>query len=359
MKIKQSTIIFHIGFHKTGSTSLQQYFAENEAALQIQGIRFPLAARERNPRQIIHSNLPWQLLNHGKFDSALKGIEELAQEVQARPGAWVVTTEGLSRLADASSIKDSFPDANIKTIAYCRNPLHAAPSLYTEQLKFGATKTWSLWADSANLSEWFDYGKKLAPWRSIGSEVMLRHLTNVRQIKESGLSIFEDFVSLLPGPIETSTLNMSFRPEANSRLSLLECAALYAVNHALKKTAEQVNENQKVSFRNTARRVVRSLFPEFLHPFALSALQQNQLQETLCQLGLLTAAGHLQEDSGESIHKTIISHLNNCELDIRKVFRRSFPPSLPIKVTKFLQFLEDAMPARLHQDTDLTPDGSQ
>jgi hypothetical protein len=81
MKPAQTTILFHIGFHKTGSTSLQQFFAANENALKSQGIRFPVASREPNTNQIIHSNLPWQLLKHKKYDPQLGGIKELASEI--------------------------------------------------------------------------------------------------------------------------------------------------------------------------------------------------------------------------------------------------------------------------------------
>jgi hypothetical protein len=339
---KKTTVVFHIGFHKTGSTSLQQFFAENEAALRVQGIRFPSATRERNPRQIIHSNLPWQLLTHGKFDPALGSLKDIARQVQTEPPAvWIVTTEGLSRLTDASLIKCYFPDANIKTIAYCRNPLHAAPSLYTEHLKFGTTKTWSCWANSANLTEWFDYENKLAPWRSFG-EVTLRHLTEDRTIEESGLSIFEDFVTLVPTVLETRDLNMSYLPKANSRLSLLECAALYAVNHALKRTAESIDEKKQTSLRNTARRVVRRVFTEFLHPFSLESSQQKQLHETLCRLHLVKGTGTPLDESGGKRNAATLAYASRRELALRKAFRRHFPSSLPVKVTKFLHFLKDA-----------------
>ncbi len=342
MHTKSPTLVFHIGFHKTGSTSLQQFFAENETALQLQGIRFPSAAREENPRQIIHSNLPWQLLKHGKFDQSLGSLEDIAREVHIEPRAvWTVTTEGLSRLTDISSIKRCFPDADIKTIAYCRNPLYAAPSLYTEHLKFGTTKTWSDWANPANLREWFDYKKKLGPWQALSDEVALRHLTEERKVEESGLTIFEDFLGLLPVKVQTCSLNMSCSPEANTRLSVLECAALYAVNHALKTSAEAFDENNKTAIRNAVRRVVRRLFSEFLYPFTLNTSQQKKLQDILFKLGYARGATRPLDSPPEKTDEVANHYSEISASSLRKVFRRHLPRSLNVKTGKVFHFLKD------------------
>lgn len=64
----KSGIFIHIGLHKTGTTTLQRFFAHNEGVFNDHGFFFPRACRENKADQIIHSNLSWELMHHGMFD---------------------------------------------------------------------------------------------------------------------------------------------------------------------------------------------------------------------------------------------------------------------------------------------------
>lgn len=67
------TLYVHIGLHKTGSTSLQNFLQLNEATLLAGGLYIPRSGRhqrELTAPTIIHSHLSWQYLGRPLFDPA-------------------------------------------------------------------------------------------------------------------------------------------------------------------------------------------------------------------------------------------------------------------------------------------------
>lgn len=338
-------VILHIGFHKTGSTALQCFFAVNELLLRSRGVYFPRAGRGRETDRIIHSNIAWQLTGHGSFDQSLGTLGELVDEVGSYSGTHIVSTEGFSRLDDPDKLLSAFEHCRIQVVAYQRDPLHAAPSFYTEQLKSGTAKTWEDWADDFTLDRWFNYERRLSLWRRPHVTVVSRRITEERLAEDTGLNIFADFAGIIP--IDYCSLGFALpgQESDNSRISLLECAVLYATNLAISASSGSLPESQKLFIRRKARRIIRRLFPGHLTPFSLHSSQKELLRTTLRRLGLLDSAAHPNpEREKENNQSSVLPDLRKLRTTIQRAFSRRFPDAFPFDVERVMEFLQLAEP---------------
>ena len=147
------TLYLHIGLHKTGSTALQSTLLKHQTKLERRGYFIPKAGRNPRPKnRIVHSNLSWEILGTPSFLTEAGGLSDAVQEIQntEMPNC-IITDEGLSRLRNPQMLTNSFPHLNIVVIAFTRNPLSAAGSLYCEHLKFGQTRIFDTWLKRASV----------------------------------------------------------------------------------------------------------------------------------------------------------------------------------------------------------------
>ena len=115
-------IIFHIGRHKSGTSSLQHFFASHRAFLDAQGVLYPMAGTRKNG--LAHHELS-HLCHTGKRDHQTVDMvaQAIKREVQPHHETLLLSSEEFQNLASTRWIKylaDQFPGAIIETICYVR-----------------------------------------------------------------------------------------------------------------------------------------------------------------------------------------------------------------------------------------------
>ena len=264
------TIYFHIGFHKTGSTTLQTFLHEHEAALHDQDLYIPRACRQRR-RTIIHSNLSWDILGSDSFDPELGTAQDLVEEVRTCGAKQVlVTDEGLSRLKTPAPLLDLFPEREKVIIAYTREPFGAAASFYSENLKFGTTKTFEAWLDTQGRT-FADHDRLLNRWRH--PDVALR-TERIDGVSSRGADLVAHFCGLI-GVSAPATVS---RPN-NSRISYQEALALFFCNNVLQALTADLAPPHRERLHRNIRRTVREEMKRYLVPYGLTEVETHRIQE--------------------------------------------------------------------------------
>lgn len=306
-------IFIHIGLHKTGTTALQTFLATNEKIFNQAGVYFPKATREKKPGQIIHSNLSWELLGHDMFDPGLGTFEQLLAEIRSGPDAatWLITGEGLSRLRSPFAFVRAFAPHPVTILAYLRDPVEAAPSLYTEELKAGCDLTFDEWIDF-KASRWLNHQTMMRPWQVAGLRWPGRLLHRVklyqasRKFSSESLKVvtrklgsdplhnhclMQDLVSLLGMENRMSLLNFKPKSGTNARITEIECLGLVFLNH-LHKTNSELSAAQKVKDRQQLRKALLREFPAMVEKFECTPAQRIKLVQRLRQnLGEVAPSG--------------------------------------------------------------------
>jgi hypothetical protein len=87
----------HIGTHKTGTTTLQTFFARNAAWLGRRGVHYPSAGRTQHG----HHNLAWELYGDARFSAAFGTLAALREELaRCRKPVVAISSEDLCLLHD-------------------------------------------------------------------------------------------------------------------------------------------------------------------------------------------------------------------------------------------------------------------
>ncbi|MEI8148785.1 MAG: hypothetical protein WCG62_06870 [Actinomycetes bacterium] len=73
-------LIFHVGTHKTGTTSIQTMMGAHREFFETQGVLFPYAGHVRNGG---HHNIAWELNGDAGYDPQLGTLADLATELAA------------------------------------------------------------------------------------------------------------------------------------------------------------------------------------------------------------------------------------------------------------------------------------
>ena len=102
-KVKKRLII-HIGMHKTGTSSVQRYFARNRTILRRMGVCYPKSTGADGESQPKHAALFDAISHEADFGathtvlgSSANEINRIAAEIEAAPGnLGVLSAEGLS-----------------------------------------------------------------------------------------------------------------------------------------------------------------------------------------------------------------------------------------------------------------------
>lgn len=130
--MKKPDLIIHIGPHKTGTTSLQNYLKANHEALLNQGIYYPTDSRA-------HHYLPKGFIKGKPKKKAFAEIANKAQELKA--GKVIFSSEAFSRLMNRNEIMKDFAGLlkenfeTIKVICYVRSQYERTESALTQIIK--------------------------------------------------------------------------------------------------------------------------------------------------------------------------------------------------------------------------------
>ncbi len=170
-------LFLHIGFNKTGSTSLQKNLAHNPEALAAQGILYPNDPQAPYMQRWQHAplaaavpgrTLSWLLpRNRATLDQAYAALRE--RIAQSSFDTLVLSSEGFGETAMGQEkirwLKRQFPGFDISVIAYVRRQDSYFLSTYQEGIKAGRTRPFRF-ADHLKAKDLY-FGRRLMSWRAV------------------------------------------------------------------------------------------------------------------------------------------------------------------------------------------------
>ena len=140
------TVYIHLGPHKTGTTSIQSFFSDNDDLLVNKGLLYPLAGRTRNQRTSnAHHPLVTSILENAE-DEIAKFLYALREEIAVhQPQKLLLSTEVLARewlTEDVfETLQNLFPHSNRVWIAVLRRQDDLLLSHYQEDVKRNRVKS--------------------------------------------------------------------------------------------------------------------------------------------------------------------------------------------------------------------------
>lgn len=196
----RKTLIFHIGDHKTGSTSIQTVFASDRVRLKSGRVHFPSKLSHNWLKE--HCNAYGAENRPGAKAKAEKIFRNIAADIQSANAEFCLISgeslEGVPAYVLKDIIDRFFSDAadDIRVIAYVRPHAGRFTSGFTERTKTGLPN-----ALSSNLDRLFDivlendtflYAPRFLSWREhFGERFILRPM--IRNQLYQG-SVVDDFI---------------------------------------------------------------------------------------------------------------------------------------------------------------------
>ncbi|MEY8830984.1 hypothetical protein AB9K34_21645 [Sedimentitalea sp. XS_ASV28] len=233
----RKTLIFHIGDHKTGSTSIQYAFAKRQVELQGYSVFYPA--------RIASNALRDQCLEYGAAETAearqkaAQPLKQLAGQVRDSGADFtVISAEALERVPAAllrKIIDTFFADSarDIRVIAYVRPHAGRIISTFAERTKVGVPHTLKStledFAENRKKDSEIIYLPRFSAWRKyFGDRFMLRPM--IRKHLHGG-DVVHDFVHHAFGGIP---FELAGTGQANESLCLEDLMRLKVLQSQLK-----------------------------------------------------------------------------------------------------------------------------
>jgi len=234
-------LILHIGYNKTGTTSLQAFFAANAAALRANGILYPETGRIPGRNAHYGINLALGIADAARPADIPRptGLQAaLAAEVAASGCTTVIISSEFlvtSSQADIAAVKTFFAGYDVRILCYLRRHDHAFESAYAQSIKTTPQPPWMTGIESFILFHMgtgrpsYDYAAVLHHWaHHFGRDALIVRPYEAAQnqpdihadfLAASGLPDHPDYTRPRP-------LNPSISPRTAAAIALLGRAAL-------------------------------------------------------------------------------------------------------------------------------------
>lgn len=280
-------LFLHIGFNKTGSTSLQRDLAHNAAVLAEQGILYPCDPQAPFMQRWQHAplaaavpgrQLHWLLpRKRDTLDQAYAALRD--RIAQSTCDTLILSSEGFGETAMGQRkirwLKDQFPGLDITVVAYVRRQDSYFLSTYQEGIKAGRTQPFAF-GDYLEAKDLY-FGRRLASWRTVfGAErVVVRPFAPT--LWPEG-ELFFDFLSVIgatsagmvPQPPENEgfdyraiefmrQLNL-LGAEAHTRAPALPRPQTRKLTAAFSQVLEAGGERQKMALASEQAEILRQHF---------------------------------------------------------------------------------------------------
>lgn len=238
-------VVAHVGFHKTGTTALQESFSANRNQLKELGITYPDFGEKA------HHTAAWALIgrwwgwkNRGGQQFSIKEWKRVVKSVKRNRGTTLISSEFFCELDENQIVKfkEDFRCKNITIVFTLRPLLKLLSSSYQQYLKYGLTPTYEEWLhsvlDNPGVSKktptfWkrHEHGRVISQWAEVfGAENVVVVVADESQPS----AIFDAFNSLLEIP--RNTLTQIEGISSNRSLSYEEICLLLEVNKNFPKT---------------------------------------------------------------------------------------------------------------------------
>lgn len=128
----QQTIILHIGRHKSGTSSLQKFFCENESILDELGYYYPKNLRRpiaHHPLAIYFNRNLSDTLNEREHQEIYDFWEEIKNKQNI-----IISSEAFQNI-DPLDMKQALKEYNLKIVVYLREQIDYLLSSYSQAIK--------------------------------------------------------------------------------------------------------------------------------------------------------------------------------------------------------------------------------
>ena len=239
--LPQGGILLHIGVHKTGTTTIQDAFAQNRAALPELGISYPGTGQAHRliASSAMNRRLGWR--PGGSPPPEPKLWHQFVQDAQKFPGITVCSSEFFaeSTSQEAQRIIDRVGKNNVHVVITLRNFAKILPSAWQQILKSGYEFGYIHWLNNVLGSDELEPKSKVFWTRHRHDEVVARWANIVGKERVTVVvvddndreSIFRDFEGLTGLPAGTLVKNRS--TSLNRSLTLTEAELLRRINSAV------------------------------------------------------------------------------------------------------------------------------
>ena len=232
-------LIIHPGFHKTGTTALQQALSEVRAELSQANFNYPRiagTAHHRAARSVIEKTWGWK--NRGGRSADPIEWKKLERKLSSNNGTAIVSSEFFSEAnqMQLANLAKRLDGADIQVIFTWRPLPFMLASSYQQYLKYGMKKSYAEWLDSIfevpgeakfTPSFWKRnlHGDVVARWvETFGGENV--SLIAVDETKPTYL--YESFADL--AGIPSGLLKEPVQVEINRSLTFTEASLLLEIN---------------------------------------------------------------------------------------------------------------------------------
>ncbi len=188
--------ILHIGGHKTGSSTLQQLFMENQETLNQHGLLYPLCGQTTGTQR----NLFFEMAGNKQFDPKQPTWSWLKETLQKSDhDVLILSSEIFSTIPRGSRIPRKIErffrslDITVQVVAYVRPQHELLNSMYSQRLRLlNSDHHFARWAPRELLHRLYHYETALRPWDRSGT-FFLTVLPYNAATKDEG--ILRDFIA--------------------------------------------------------------------------------------------------------------------------------------------------------------------
>ena len=232
-------VVAHVGFHKTGTTALQESFSKNCEELKALGIIYPDLGQKAHHRAAwALAGRIWGWKNRGGVQTPIAEWQKIVKSIKKNRGTTLISSEFFCEL-DEEKINKFKNDIKVDdvTIVFTLRPLvKLLSSSYQQYLKYGLTPTYEEWLHSvldepgvSKLTPTFwkrhEHGRVISQWAKVfGPENVLVVVADETQ----PTAIFDAFNSILGVP--SGTLSQIEGIASNRSLTYEEICLLLEVN---------------------------------------------------------------------------------------------------------------------------------
>jgi len=182
------SILIHIGTHKTGTTSIQQFLVRASDQLREDGILYPEAGRPDDRAPHGHHTLAWSIQQRQGLEN-LEGWEEVVCEIRRSSCPRILLSSEVFETCSVSEIRQIrsfFPDSKVRALGYLRRPFSYMVSMYKQHIRaWGETRPFWQFADAK--MHLLDYPSLLDRWRQGLGEGQLTARSFEQCCKSKGL----------------------------------------------------------------------------------------------------------------------------------------------------------------------------
>lgn len=260
MQLKE--IYIHIGTHKTGTTSLQQFFAINQALLKKKGIRYPLTANmsKVDHRRLVLSFYPNDGLPYCKaIDDVKEPCEEWRTVLESKDEKKIlISSEHFFTCTPTiiSEIRKITAQYRVWIVCYIRRQDELEESWYNQSVK-GFRNSGSLPISEGE----YNTRKHFSDWQDIfGTQSLIVRPYEKEQFYQG--NIFSDFLHHVFGIELSNDFTLPLKQE-NTRLHRIALEYQRLIN------CLPLKERQKDAFNRPLRNVSGKLYESSCRNFSV------------------------------------------------------------------------------------------